>query len=124
MLFCTSIGLEVNKFQLDSDGNGVIENGAVEGLVSRYGLKQEDVLIAATTCYDSNGKKQLSNGLGDSFPLDPKTECLLMVPTCDAVVSRAGVYILKRWPRRQMREPVGKRLGLMKDGKVGKARRV
>lgn len=114
----------MNRFQLDGDGNGVFQNGAVDGLVTKYGLKQEDVLIAPTTCYASNEKNQLSEGLGDSLPLDPKTECLLMVPTCDAVVSRAGVYILKRWPQRQMRERVGKRLGLMKDGKVGKARRV
>lgn len=79
--------------QLDGDGNGVIQNDAVDLLVNKYGLKQEDVLIAPTTCYDKNGKKQLADGFGDSLPLDPKAECLFMVPTCEATVSSIGIVL-------------------------------
>ncbi|KAF6793802.1 hypothetical protein CSOJ01_13801 [Colletotrichum sojae] len=77
--------------QLDGNGNGVIQNDVVDLLVNKYGLKQEDVLIVPTACYDKNGKKQLVDGFGDSLPLDPKAECLFMVPTCDATISSSGI---------------------------------
>ncbi|KAH0425838.1 hypothetical protein CcaCcLH18_10707 [Colletotrichum camelliae] len=77
--------------QLDRQDNGVMQNNAVDILISKYGLTQEDILIGPTKCYDANGQKQLTDSFGDSLPLDPKAECLFLVPTCDGWLDASGL---------------------------------
>ncbi|TDZ21878.1 hypothetical protein Cob_v004828 [Colletotrichum orbiculare MAFF 240422] len=101
--FATSYGV----LRLDGDGNGDPQNDAVDKLVSKYGLTREDIILGSAKCYDDNGKQQLADGFGDALPLDPKAECLFVLPICDVRVLSTGVTVPKGNSFKEVCEPQG-----------------
>jgi hypothetical protein len=72
----------------DSDDNAQPQTDIAKVLLEKYGMTKEQMLKGPTDCFDTNGKKQLTNAFdAGGLPSDAKAPCVYNVLVCDIDVA-------------------------------------
>ncbi|KAH9215333.1 hypothetical protein DL95DRAFT_500748 [Leptodontidium sp. 2 PMI_412] len=59
------------------------QNDLAKTLLDKYGFTAQTLMVNPATCFDQNGKKQVTDTFGASLPLESDALCLFNVAVCD-----------------------------------------
>ncbi|KAF2712928.1 hypothetical protein K504DRAFT_397697 [Pleomassaria siparia CBS 279.74] len=72
----------------EGDANAESQIDTSKVLMDKYGMTKLEFLKGPTDCFDTNGKKQLTNPFDTGLPTDAKAACVFNLLVCDIDSSR------------------------------------